>query len=63
MSYTSDTLRELRQRYPDDELWLLMGTDMFLSLHRWHEFGDWPLLFLFAASLAGLFMVKYRHEN
>ena len=27
------------------------------------RFGDWPLLFLFAASLAGLFMVKYRHEN
>ena len=25
--------------------------------------GDWPLLVLFAASLAGLFMVKYRHEN
>jgi len=27
------------------------------------RFGDWPLLVLFAASLAGLFMVKYRHEN
>ena len=25
--------------------------------------GDWPLLVLFAASLVGLFMVKYRHEN
>ncbi len=37
MSYTSDTLRELRQRYPDDELWLLMGSDMFLCLHDWHE--------------------------
>ena len=27
------------------------------------RFGDWPLLVLFAASLAGLFMVKCRHEN
>lgn len=36
-SYTSDTLAELRRRFPDDELWLLMGTDMFLSLHAWHD--------------------------
>ncbi len=36
-SYTSDTLRALRAQYPEDELWLLMGTDMFLSLHTWHE--------------------------
>ena len=36
-SYTSDTLRQLRERYPGDELWLLMGTDMFLTLQAWHE--------------------------
>ena len=36
-SYTSDTLRDIRQTYPDAELWLLMGTDMFLTLHLWHE--------------------------
>jgi len=36
-SYTSDTLAELRQQYPDAELWLLMGTDMFLTLHLWHD--------------------------
>ena len=36
-SYTSDTLRQLRQRYPNDEFWLLMGTDMFLTLQNWHE--------------------------
>ena len=36
-SYTSDTLRELKTQYPDDEFWLLMGTDMFLSLQTWHE--------------------------
>ena len=36
-SYTSDTLRCLKEQYPDDELWLLMGTDMFLTLQEWHE--------------------------
>lgn len=36
-SYTSDTLRAMREIYPDDELWLLMGTDMFLTLQNWHE--------------------------
>lgn len=36
-SYTSDTLRELKQQYPGDTLYLIMGTDMFLSLHTWHE--------------------------
>lgn len=36
-SYTSDTLRVLKEQYPEDELWLLLGTDMFLSLDRWHE--------------------------
>ena len=27
----------LKKKYPKDELWLLMGTDMFLTLHLWHE--------------------------
>lgn len=36
-SYTADTLRTLRRQYPEDELWLLMGTDMFLSLQDWRE--------------------------
>lgn len=36
-SYTADTLALLRERYPDDELWLLMGTDMFLTFHEWRE--------------------------
>ncbi len=34
-SYTADTLRELRAQQPDDELWLLMGTDMFLTFQDW----------------------------
>ena len=36
-SYTADTLEEAAQRWPGDELWLLMGTDMFLTLHNWVE--------------------------
>ncbi|MCI8303376.1 MAG: nicotinate (nicotinamide) nucleotide adenylyltransferase [Lawsonibacter sp.] len=36
-SYTADTLAALREEYPEAELWLLMGTDMFLTLHRWYE--------------------------
>lgn len=34
-SYTVDTVRTLRARYPDDTLYLCMGTDMF------ETFGDW----------------------
>lgn len=36
-SYTADTLAELHEQYPDDELWFLMGTDMFLSLQNWKK--------------------------
>ncbi|HIS65599.1 MAG TPA: nicotinate (nicotinamide) nucleotide adenylyltransferase [Candidatus Avoscillospira avistercoris] len=36
-SYTSDTVHALHKRYPDDRLYLLMGTDMFLSFDSWHK--------------------------
>ena len=36
-SFTSDTLAQLKAQYPDSELWLLMGTDMFLTLQAWRE--------------------------
>ena len=36
-SYTADTLKQAAKRWPGDELWLLMGTDMFLTLHQWVE--------------------------
>ena len=36
-SFTSDTLTAIHERWPDAELWLLMGTDMFLTLQAWHE--------------------------
>ncbi len=36
-SYTADTLAQAARRWPGAELWLLMGTDMFLTLHQWRE--------------------------
>ena len=36
-SYTVDTLTALRAQFPDDELILVMGTDMFLSFSTWRE--------------------------
>ena len=35
-SFTADTLRILKERYPEDALYLITGTDMFLSLHNWY---------------------------
>ena len=55
-SYTSDTLRQAARQWPGAELWLLMGTDMFLSLQDWHE----PEVVL---SLAGVCAFGRTHED
>ena len=34
-SYTYETIRQLREQYPEDCLILFMGTDMFLSIDTW----------------------------
>lgn len=54
-SYTVDTLRELRARYPGDQLFLCMGTDMFQSLTSWYE----PEQICAMATIA----VAYREEH
>ena len=36
-SYTVETVRQLHRDYPQAELYLLMGADMFLSFDRWRE--------------------------
>lgn len=36
-SYTINTIRHFKEVYPDDELYLLMGTDMFITLDAWFE--------------------------
>lgn len=37
-SYTADTVSRLRERYPDDELILIVGTDMLESFEKWYRF-------------------------
>ena len=47
-SYTYETVERVGQQYPDAELYLLMGTDMFLSFSEWKN----PERILAAATLA-----------
>ena len=54
-SYTWQTLEALKEQYPHDQLFLLMGTDMFLSFLSWRE----PQRILSVAELA----VFYRGEK
>ncbi len=39
-SYTIDTLKSLREDFPENPLYLLLGTDAFLGLHQWHQWQD-----------------------
>ena len=39
-SFTVDTLTELKKTYPEDELFLFIGTDMLMMFERWHRFED-----------------------
>ena len=39
-SYTADTLEQLHKQIPGAELWLLMGTDMFMPLDQWYHAVD-----------------------
>lgn len=36
-SYTADTLKILRQQYPEYELYLLVGSDMLLTIDKWYN--------------------------
>ncbi len=36
-SYTVNTLQQIRQQHPDDELFFIMGSDMLLTFHQWRE--------------------------
>lgn len=38
-SYSIDTLRILRQLYPADELFLIMGSDSFADFGTWKDYG------------------------
>lgn len=39
-SYTYDTLRALRDEYPDAALYLIVGSDMLASFETWHRWRD-----------------------
>ena len=36
-SFTAETLEELRELFPQDEFYLLMGEDMFLTVEHWYR--------------------------
>lgn len=36
-SYTIYTVDELMKKYPNDELYLIIGSDMFLMFHKWYK--------------------------
>ena len=38
VSYTSDTVRHIRATCPQNELFLVIGSDMLESFTQWHEF-------------------------
>ncbi|MCD7731499.1 MAG: nicotinate (nicotinamide) nucleotide adenylyltransferase [Oscillospiraceae bacterium] len=40
VSYTIDTATHFRKCYPDDELFLIIGSDMLLSFKKWRQFED-----------------------
>lgn len=35
-SFTVDTVKQLRTAYPDDKFYMIVGSDMFLSLDSWY---------------------------
>lgn len=39
-SYTIDTITTLKEEYPGDELFLIIGSDMLLSFHEWKQYKD-----------------------
>ena len=54
-SYSIDTISSFREAFPDDELFLFVGEDMFLSFDKWQSYRD-------IFSFAKLFVMK-RCEN
>lgn len=38
-SFTADTLKILREQYPESELYLAMGSDMFVTVDKWFNAG------------------------
>ena len=58
-SYTYETLLELKKQNPNDELFLLTGADMFLTLDKWRE----PETIFNTANIIGVPRVKSDFEK
>ncbi len=47
-SFTIDVMQALEQEFPDDELFILIGSDSLKLLHTWHKAREivrnWPLI-------------------
>ncbi len=56
-SYTVDTLKQIKEIYPDSELYLFMGEDMLLSFHKWYKYEEILTLCKVAAAC------RLRNEN
>ncbi len=39
-SYTIDTVNSVKELYPDSDLYLFMGDDMFLSFNKWYKYEE-----------------------
>ena len=39
-SYTIDTVNAVRELYPDEKLYLLIGSDQLMSFDRWYRYQD-----------------------
>ena len=39
-SYTIDTLREFKKKYPEDELFFIIGSDLLTYLADWKDLGE-----------------------
>jgi len=40
VSYTIDTVRELKKNYPEDEFYLVIGSDLLERLPEWKDYED-----------------------
>jgi nicotinate-nucleotide adenylyltransferase len=40
ISYTIHTLREFRRRFPEDEIYFILGTDAFMKIQLWREYKE-----------------------
>ena len=50
VSYTIDTLRELRRLYPEKRLYFIIGADSVAQLHTWHYIEEMLELATFVAA-------------